>query len=251
VYTKEGVYFAFPFASKHPEFSYETQNGYINPARDLLPGAGEEWFSVQHWIAVKDKDGDATAAIVPVDAPLAALGDIVRGTFPKEFGDRKATIFSYAMNNYWTTNYVGGQGGDFVFRYVLASGKNLSPVGLSRLGWEAMTDLEVNEIFPQDRVDEAPRPLPAAQSSFLQVDQANIVLTAWKEAEDKKGTILRFTELNGESSKVKVTTPIVDLQSAWICNAVEECKSPLPVSQHAFTFDIKPFQIVTLRIQGK
>jgi alpha-mannosidase len=251
VYTKEGVYFAFPFASKHPEFSYETQNGYINPARDLLPGAGEEWFSVQHWIAVKDKDGDATAAIVPVDAPLAALGDIVRGTFPKEFGDRRGTIFSYAMNNYWTTNYVGGQGGDFVFRYVLASGKNLSPVGLSRLGWEAMTDLEVNEIFPQDRVDDAPRPLPAAQSSFLQVDRTNIVLTAWKEAEDKKGTILRFTELNGESSKVKVTTPIVDLQSAWICNAVEECKSPLPVSQHAFTFDIKPFQIVTLRIQGK
>jgi alpha-mannosidase len=114
-----------------------------------------------------------------------------------------------------------------------------------------MTELEVDEIFPQDRVDDVTRPLPPPQSSVLQVDRTNIVLTAWKEAEDKRGTILRFTELNGESSKVKVTTPIVDLQSAWICNAVEECKDPLPVSQHVFTFDIKPFQILTLRIQGK
>jgi alpha-mannosidase len=251
VYTKEGVYFAFPFASKHPEFSYETQNGYINPVRDLLPGAGEEWFSVQHWIAIREKDEDATAAIVPVDAPLAALGDIVRGTFPKEFGNRQATIFSYAMNNYWTTNYVAGQGGDFVFRYVLASGKNLTPAGLSRLGWGAMTELEVDEIFPQDKVEDATRSPLASEASFLQVDRKNIVLTAWKEAEDKKGTILRFTELDGESSKVKVTTPIVALQSAWICNAVEECKDSLPVSQHFFTFNIKPFQIVTVRIQGK
>ena len=114
-----------------------------------------------------------------------------------------------------------------------------------------MTGLEVDQIFPQDRVDDATRLPLGSQSSFLQVDQTNIVLTAWKEAEDKRGTILRFTELNGESSKVKVTMPIVALQSAWICNAVEECKDSLPVSPHFFTFDIKPFQIVTVRIQGK
>ena len=247
VYTKEGVYFAFPFLMNHPQFSYETQNGYVDPAHDLLPGAGMEWFSVQHWVALHEDD--ATAAIVPIDAPLVALGDIVRGTFPKEFGERKGTIFSYAMNNYWTTNYPGGQGGDFVFRYVLTSGNNIKPSALRRLGWEAMSDLEVDEIFPQDRVDDAPRPLPAAQSSFLQVDQPNVVLNTWKDAEDEKGTILRFTELNGQSSKVRVTVPVVDVQSAWTCNAVEECRAPLPVSAHGFIFDIKPFQILTVRIQ--
>jgi alpha-mannosidase len=249
VYTKEGVYFAFPFSLKHPKFLYETQNGYVNPAKDLLPGAGLEWFSVQRWAAIKEDD--VTAAIVPIDAPLIALGDIVRGTYPKEFGDRDATIFSYAMNNYWTTNYVGGQGGDFVFRYIFTSGKNINPASLSRAGWEAMSELEVNEIIPQDKVDNAPRPLPSSQSSFLQVDQPNVVMNAWKEAEDGEGTIMRFTELNGESSTVKVTVPVVDLQAAWTCNAVEKCKDPLSVTQHDFTFAIKPFQIVTLRIQAK
>jgi alpha-mannosidase len=249
VYSKEGVYFAFPFSLKDPQFLYETQNGYVNPARDLLPGAGLEWFSVQHWAAVKQDE--VTAAIVPIDAPLISLGDIVRGAYPKEFGRRTATIFSYVMNNYWTTNYLAGQGGDFVFRYVLTSGKNIDPAMLSRVGWEAISSLEVNEISAQDRVDNAPRALPSSQSSFLQVDQPNVVLNAWKEAEDGKGTILRFTELHGTSTAVKVTVPIVELQAAWSCNAVERCDHPLPVAQHDFTFAIKPFQIITLRIDAK
>jgi hypothetical protein len=50
VYTKKGVYFAFPFAMQHPQFKYALQNGYIDPAKDILPGGGREWFSVQQWV---------------------------------------------------------------------------------------------------------------------------------------------------------------------------------------------------------
>ena len=89
--------------------------------RDQLPGAGKEWFSVQHWVAA-EQDG-VSAALVPVDAPLVCLGDIVRGTWPAKFTPRSGAIFSYVMNNYYFTNYAAGQGGDFNFRYVFTSGK--------------------------------------------------------------------------------------------------------------------------------
>ena len=56
VYTKEAVYFAFPLAMDQPQFRYEIQNGFVNPAHDQMPGAGKEWFSVQHWVAA-DQDG--------------------------------------------------------------------------------------------------------------------------------------------------------------------------------------------------
>ena len=125
VYTKEAVYFAFPFAMEHPQFRYEIQNGFVDPSRDQMPGAGKEWFSVQHWVAAEE--GGVTAALVPVDASLVCLGDIFRATWPKQFGQRPGTIFSYVMNNYWDTNYAAGQGGDFTFRYVLTSGDHLQP----------------------------------------------------------------------------------------------------------------------------
>ena len=246
--SKEAVYFAFPFAADHPEFRYETQNGYVNPARDIMKGGNLEWFSVQHWVAA-DQDG-VTSALVPVDGHLVTLGDIVRGAWPREFGNRKGTVFSYLMSNYWETNWPARQGGDFTFRYTVTSGKNLSPGALSRLGWEEMSPLEVNEIKAQDKAISPPRPLDSAEGSFLQVDEPNVVLVTWKRAEDDQGTILRFVEVDGKSGSVHVRLPILKLTSGWVCNAVEKNQERLPVSEHSFDFPVKPYGIVTVRLQG-
>ena len=248
VYTKEGVYFAFPLAMDHPQFCYEIQNGFVDPSRDQLPGAGKEWFSVQHWVAAEQ--GGVTAALVPVDAPLVALGDIVRGTWPVEFGQRPGTIFSYVMNNYWDTNYAAGQGGDFTFRYVLTSGNNLQPAYLSRLGREEMSPLEIDQITSQDKALNTPRPLDAGQCSFMQVNNPDVVLVTWKLAEDGKGTILRFLELAGKESTVEVQTPLFEVKSAWMNDALERKQGPLAVSSQGFRFSVKPFQIVTVRLEG-
>jgi hypothetical protein len=248
VYTKEAVYFAFPLAMEHPRFRYEIQNGFVDPSRDQLPGAGKEWFSVQHWVAAEE--GGTTAALVPVDASLVCLGDIFRGTWPKEFGQRPGTIFSYVMNNYWDTNYAAGQGGDFTFRYVLTSSADLTPAGLSRLGWEEMTPPEVDQITSQDKALDSPRPLPAAQGSFIQVNQPNVVLVTWKMAEDGDGSILRLLEVGGQASTVDVQTPRMDVQSAWSSDALERKQTALETSAHGFRFSVKPFQIVTVRLEG-
>ena len=129
VYTKEGVYFAFPFAMEHPQFRYEIQNGFVDPSRDQMPGAGKEWFSVQHWVAAEQ--GGVTAALVPVDAPLVTLGDIVRGAWP-EIRQRTGTIFSYDEQLLQKTTPQARQG-IFTFRYVLTSGNNLPSAYLSWL----------------------------------------------------------------------------------------------------------------------
>jgi hypothetical protein len=248
VYTKESVYFAFPFAMEHPQYRYEIQNGFVDPSHDQLPGAGKEWFSVQHWVSAED--GGVTAALVPVDASLVTLGDIFRATWPTQFGQRSGTIFSYVMDNYWDTNYAGGQGGDFTFRYVLTSGDHLQPGDLSRLGWEEMTPDEADQITSQDKALDTPRPLAAAQGSFVQVDQPNVVLVTWKMAEDGDGTVLRFLEVGGQASTVEVQTPRLDVQSAWSSDALERKQAALETSAHGFRFSAKPFQIITVRLDA-
>ncbi|MGH9446796.1 MAG: glycosyl hydrolase-related protein, partial [Terriglobia bacterium] len=250
VYTKEAAYFAFPLSMDHPQFQYDLQNGFVNPAQDLLPGSAKEWFSCQHWVAA-DQAG-VTAALVPVDAELFTLGDIVRGKWPLHLGQRQGTIFSYVMNNYWFTNYVAGQGGDFTFRYVFTSGRNLQPGQLGRLGWEEMTPLETNVIIPNDKETgiSRPQPLSSDEASFLQVSQPNVVLVNWKRAEDGHGTILRFLELAGAQGQVKVQIPILNVQQAWLCSAMEQNQEPLSTSAHGVVFPVRPFQIVTVRVIG-
>jgi hypothetical protein len=246
VFTKEGVYFAFPFAMDSPRFRYSTQNGFVDPAQDLLPGAGREWFSTQQWVAV-DQDR-LTAALVPVDAPLLTFGDIARGTWPKQFGRRKGVVFSYLMNNYTPEGYLAGQGGEFTFRYLLSSGPNLDPERLSKLGWEAMTPLEVNEIRPNDKPVFVPRALNEHQAGFLQVDQANVLLVTWKLAEDRRGSILRFIETSGKAATVSASTPLLNIDQAWSCDAVEDNQHRLSAAGHQFSFEVKPFGIVTVRL---
>ncbi|MBL9127386.1 MAG: hypothetical protein JNL97_07060, partial [Verrucomicrobiales bacterium] len=88
---KEAAYVAFPWAVVSPRFRYATQNGFVDPARDVLTGGCLEWFAVQDWLAVDG--GGVSVWMSAVDAPLVTLGDIVRGTWPETFGTRPAAVF--------------------------------------------------------------------------------------------------------------------------------------------------------------
>lgn len=247
VSTKEAVYFAFPFAVNHPQFKYELQTASMDPSKDMYPGAGHEWFSVQHWVSVQ-ADG-ISASVLPLDVPLATLGDIDRGQWLDAFGERRATIFSFAMNNYWEDNYLGSQGGKFQFRYVVTSASSTNEGQLSRLGWEEVTPLEFDEITHQDKALNQPHLLDGGQASFAQIDDPNLLLDTWKPAEDQNGTILRFLDLGGQTRSVTVRLPAFRLISAWQTDAVERNQNQLPVKDdHEFSVTVHPHEIVTVRI---
>jgi hypothetical protein len=250
VNTKEAVYFAFPFAMDHPRFQYEIQTGVVDPSRDMYPGAGLEWFSVQHWVSV-EQDG-ISATVMPLDASLVTLGDINRGAWPTQFGQRRGTIFSYVMNNYWDTNYRGGQGGHFRFRYVITSDSSINSAQLSRMGWEETTPLEKDIVTSQDKALNVPRPLNGKQDGFLNIDDPDLLLEAWKPSEDGNGTILRFLDLRGETRTVTVQTSLLKLNQAWQTDAVERNQKPLSLQgTQGFQFTIHPYEIVTVRIVGE
>lgn len=243
---KEGVYFAFPTAVQPPEFAYATQQGWVDPAHDLLKGASLEWFNIQKWMAVHDSG--MTVGIVPLDASLASFSDINRGLWPAEFAPKTSTLFSYAMNNYWHTNYRAGQGGTFTFRYVLTSAKDFDPSALSRLGWESMEAPALDAVINQDKAGSPDEPLPAEGTSFLQIDAPNIVLVTWKIAEDGKGTILRLLETAGQSTEVTVKLPHSNLQSASLCNSVEDYMRDLRVTDHQIHLTFRPHEVLTVRL---
>ena len=270
VTSKEAVYFAFPFAMKQPEFEYEIQSGVVDPAKDLYPGAGHEWFSVQHWISVQ-QDG-VSGTVMPLDASLVTLGDINRGDWPESFGKRTGTIFSYVMNNYWDTNYRAEQGGHFHFHYVVTSATSIHAPALSRMGWEEITPLETDIVTPQDKSRILPEqngtlqyssmaaqsglpsyaePLDGKQGSFIYMKDPDLLLETWKAAEDGNGSVLRFLDLGGVERSVTVQTPLLHLAGAWKTDAVERDQIALPLVQDkGFTFTVHPHEIVTVRVAG-
>lgn len=247
VTNREAVYFAFPFAMPEPQFQYEIQNGVVDPAKDMYPGAGHIWFSVQHWVSAQQ--GGVSGTVMPLDTSLVTLGDIDRGAWPAQFVHRTGTIFCWAMNNYWSTNYNGSQGGTLRLRYVITSAASTNAASLSRMGWEEETPLELNEVTRQDKALPAPATPQSRQSSYLRIDDPALLLEDWKPAEDGRGTILRFLDLGGAERLVKVRIPVVTMRGAVQTDAVERDKSALKLEDpHCFQITIHPHEIATVRV---
>lgn len=246
VLAKEAGYIAFPFALKKPAFTYDIQNGWVNPARDLLKGANLGWFTVQHW--VKAADPGLAVAIMPLDAPLVTLGDINRGTWPEKFHPATSTIFSYIFNNYWHTNFRRIQSGDYTFRYVLVSGRTLSPSYLTRLGSGEMTPLEIEKLRTQDTLGSTPT-LPSRASSFLRIDVPNVVLGSWERSQNGSGDLLRLYETEGRPAAASLTFPWFVVKQAWRTDALGRTRSPLPVQAHSVFVKMKPHAIFTLKVE--
>ncbi|HEX4807657.1 MAG TPA: polysaccharide lyase family protein [Bryobacteraceae bacterium] len=242
---KEAVYFAFPVSAAEHTFTFATQQGWIDPAQGLMKGGSLEWFNVQQWMAVHDSH--LAVGIVPIDASLASFGDINRGKWPGTFQPRTSTIFSYAMNNYWHTNYRAGQGGDFTFRYAVTSAAKLDGGALTRLGLDEMRPPEVDYVVGQDKAGNPDRPLPAASEGFVETSGASVSVVTWKKAEDDNGTIMRLQELDGKSADVTIRLPHATIQKAKLCSGVENDIGDLPVQGNAIQVSLKPFEVVTVR----
>jgi alpha-mannosidase len=242
VLTKEATYVAFPFAVSTPEFTYGSQAAWVNPAKDELAGGSREWYLTTTFASVYNSQVAAT--VVPLDAPLVAFGDIVRGEWPTEFKPKSSTIFSWLMNNYWGTNFPAWQGGDFTFRYAITSNVQFNPLSLTRFGLEALTPLERDDVPGT----QATSSLPNQEASLLQVDNPGVTLLAWKRAEDGDGTILRLQDTAGEQSSISIRSPFLKIERAWLCNLLEDNQTEIAIQDEDLRVSIKPFQVLTLRL---
>ncbi len=246
---KEAVYFAFPVAVSNPSFAYASQQGWVDPQKQMFKGGSTEWFSVHQWMAVHDPN--LAVAVVPIDASLASFGDMNRGKWPAEFTPQSGTIFSYAMNNYWDTNYRAGQSGEFVFRYTVTSGPEIDGRAFTRLGSEEMRPAELDYVVSQDKVGDPVRPLPAAGTDFFETSGEDVSLVTWKRAEDGTGTILRLAETGGRASETDIRFPHSIVASAHLCSGVEDDQANVPVTNNSVHLSFKPFQVLTVRITGR
>jgi Glycosyl hydrolases family 38 N-terminal domain/Glycosyl hydrolases family 38 C-terminal domain len=120
---KESVFYAFPFALEDPELAFEITGGVAAAGERRVPGSAAHMRAVRHWVAL----ADATTGIAwaTLEAPLVQVGNLhlPYAPFPETVARTEVgpgTLFSWAMNNVWDTNFPTRQGGETTFRYAVA-----------------------------------------------------------------------------------------------------------------------------------
>ena len=160
--TKESGYFAFPFALENPITRVELSGGMSGSDLPLVPGSALHMRAARRWVSFEDKEISVALAIQ--DAPLIQLGGVALpyAPFPPTMGEPEpATVYSWAYNNIWDTNFPGQQGFEMNFRYSVGASKTTGSgsgpalgarvaVGQSRRLRSSMATGSGNQIFEED-----------------------------------------------------------------------------------------------------
>jgi len=123
-----------------------------------------------------------------------------------------------------------------------------------RGGWDEKVQAEAyglnDPLFVFQTKDEGQRTdtSVAGLSSLVSVSAPNVVIETVKRAEDGDGIIVRLYESHRQRGAVTVRFTFA-VKSAWETNLLEENQAELPVASGAVSLNLRPYQIVTLRVK--
>jgi alpha-mannosidase len=236
---KEGVHFGFGFNVPDGVMRMDIPYAVARPEVDQIPGACKNWFTVQRWVDVSNADYGVTWATI--DAPLVQVGAITANllgsqTKPDVWINRlepSQTFYSWAMNNHWHTNYRAYQEGPTVFRYAIRPHRVFSPQDAARFGTSLSQPLTVAA-----RVEQMP------SKPRLTVDSPDVLVTAFKPADNGHALIVRLFGASGRDAAVNLRWSDPQPAALWLSNTSEK-----PLRRIAGPIDIPAWGIVTLRAE--
>ncbi len=125
VRSKEAVHFGFPFHESLSRTTIDAGYGTMQYLNDQLPGSNMDYLCARRWLDISAVDRGLQWLLLemPLVEPAAMIDE--RLTINQSHkawlkqGRAASTWFSYAMNNYWHTNYKIDQEGPARFRYAL------------------------------------------------------------------------------------------------------------------------------------
>jgi hypothetical protein len=233
---KESVFFAFPFGLRQPRVEHEITGGVQAADGPAVPGSARHVRAIRHWLTLED---EATAvAWVAGDAPLVQVGGLhlPYAPFPPSFaaGERDAgTVFSWAMNNLWDTNFPPAQGGEVAFRYRVATGQ---PGAARRLGMTTAA--------------EAARPLVAVvcgsegalpdAGSFCELEAAEVDVVTLAPSRAGHGLVVMLHSLAPAPARVRLRFPLLPVRRAWEGSYLERDLRELPLRSGEATLTVAP-----------
>ncbi len=233
----EGVFFGYPLNVPNGIVKVDVPWAVVQPEKDQMKGANKNYYCVQRWVDVSNKDFGVTW--VTVDAPMLQFDPI---KFARPYGvvnDWRHTIdpgqylHSWVMNNHWETNYKAYQEGLFTFRYVLKPHAG---------GYDAVKAQHVGR--------EVCQPLLAviADSShdtirqLMKVSNDNIIITSVRPSRDGKALMVRLFNPTDDVQKVKLEWGR-KAETTWRSNPMED-----PLEKAAKEISLVKFEVITLRV---
>jgi hypothetical protein len=198
---KEGIHFGFGFNIPDPVTRIDIPWGIVEIEKDQLSAANRNWIAFQRWLDISNNDRGIT--FCSLDAPVFESGsmtaNILGGATNSPEWIRKlqpsATIYSWALNNHWHTNFPLSQEGMIQFRYrILPHNTKYDAAFSNRFGLEQAQPLIAT---PVKENMETKTPLAIEGSN-------NVIITILKSGKMGEVTKVRLRSVSDNDETVKL-----------------------------------------------
>ncbi|MBV8326863.1 MAG: glycoside hydrolase [Chryseobacterium sp.] len=135
VRTKESIHFGFPFNTEFKNITVDAGYGTMKYLTDQLPGSNMDYWYSRRWVDASF--GEKGMQWMMLETPLIEAGEMIDERMAIDNSHKKwkdkgtpgtTSWFSYAMNNYWHTNYKADQEGPVHYRYALRPHGSFNPI---------------------------------------------------------------------------------------------------------------------------
>jgi len=238
---KESVHFGFPVQVPGGTFRLDGGWGIVRPGADQLPGSCVDFFSAGRWLDVSNQSVGVTW--VTRESPLVEIGAMTDES-PNEKGYRVwrtslapgIAFYSYAMNNYWHTNYAADQAGLAYLHY------GLYPHGIFRADEAYRAGVDQNQPLLV-RVGSSKRAVP---ETLFKLSSPEIVVTSLRRSDDGRALMIRLYNAGGRPERFSVEWNSIKPRKVFISSLLETQDEPATAS-----LSLPAYGILTLRCELK
>jgi hypothetical protein len=227
---KESVFFAFPFALSTPPATWELAGGVGGSEVPTVPGSAHYLQYLRHWVAFEEPG--LSLAWATLEAPLVQFGNLhlPYAPFPPTLDlphPEPATIWSWAMNNLWDTNFPPEQRGETTFRYALTSAQRTPARQLGPLAAAGLVEPVVAILTAGPSAAAGTSTPPAG--SFVTVSDPLVQVSSLGRSRRGHTLAVRLRSLASEAVEATLSFPLLRPRRTFAGTLLEEGLTEVPV----------------------
>lgn len=213
-----GIYVAFPFSVPDGKLYFDVPGGTVIAGETQIPRSSAAWNTVQNFVAARNAQSQV---IVSTDEiPLFLMGEMMKDPYRIDHRHDGQHIYSWIMNNYWTTNFRASQEGELKWTYAITSSSDVSNSVAAEFG-------RSNRVPFYARVNPASKVVSirsnVREKSFLSIDAANLTAASCGTSRyGGKAVILNVIETDGEPAELVINGPEGKPLPFKVVDAVED-----------------------------
>lgn len=208
----EAVYVSFPYQIEDGRIFLDVPGGNIEAGVDQIPGSSNDWYTVQNFAAARSSD--VQVVMGSLEIPLMQFGAINTGRYQVGAVPQTTNMYSWPMNNYWTTNFNADQTGGLQWSYFITSSADTTAGFATRFAWENRIPFLTRVLQAGDRED---KDAPSC-GTFLTLRPDNLLLVNMAPVEGERAVMLHLRETDGRPAAFAVTSDEVKIRKVTVCD---------------------------------